>query len=303
MTGHSIDGPPAWRPGPRDKLRALARRLVLRTLGNRGEERLHEAYHGVLRRTGRFGPPEDDGTVALLSAVSARSRTIIDVGANVGRYAWFLRRGAGPDAKLFALEPHPGTARLLRAAVGALSGSTVLEIAASDRDGSSGLMVPDGSFGTPVPGLAWVRAPADTDEVHSIKIGLRRLDSLVADGTVAVAGPVFLKIDVEGGEGRVLRGADALLRRYRPIIYFECQVASLARQGQTADEVWDELAQAGYGLFASAAGELVPMHAVDDRVVNYFGIPDLDGLGKDKPLDAVAIGAILNAWAARTSRA
>jgi hypothetical protein len=163
-------------------------------------------------------------------------------------------------------------------------------------------MVPDGSFGTPVPGLAWVRATADTGEAGSIEIGLRRLDGLIADGTVTVAGPVFLKIDVEGGEGRVLRGADRLLREHRPIIYFECQVAPLARQGQTADEVWDNLAQAGYGLFASEAGELIPMQSVDDRVVNYFGIPDLDDPGKNIRLDAVAIGAILDAWAARTSR-
>jgi hypothetical protein len=164
-------------------------------------------------------------------------------------------------------------------------------------------MVPDGEFGNPVPGLAWVRAPADTDQTSSIAIGLRRLDGLISDGSVTAIGPVLLKIDVEGGEGRVLRGAAGLLRQHRPIIYLECQVAHLARQGETADDVWDLLERAGYRLFASQAGGVVPMHAVDDRVVNYLAVPDLDGLADEEPLDPVAIVEILDAWAARTSRA
>jgi FkbM family methyltransferase len=302
MTGDPIDGGPQWRPGRLDKLRALARRALLGTLGDRGDERLHEAYHRVLRRIGRFGPPEDDATVALLSAIAVRSRTIIDVGANVGRYAWFLRRRARPDARLFALEPHPDAARLLQVAVGALPGSTVLELGASDRDGSAGLVVPDGAFGSPVHGLAWVRAPVDNDPTGAIEIDLRRLDGLIADGIVTVVGPVFLKIDVEGGEGRVLRGAAGLLRRHRPIIYFECQAGPLARQGQTPEEVWRELVQAGYRLFASGVAGLVPMHAVNPQVVNYLGIPDTDGPEREEPLDAAATGAMLDAWAARTSR-
>jgi FkbM family methyltransferase len=302
MTGDSIDGGWPWRPGRLDKLRAMTRRIILRTLGDRGEARLHGAYHGVLRKIGRFGPPENPATLALLGSVAARSRTIIDVGANVGRYAWFLRRRARPGATLIAVEPHPGTARLLRTAVGAFPGSTILELAASDRDGGAGLMVPDGAFGSPVTGLAWVKAPADTDHGSSIAISLRRLDGLISDGTVAANGPVLLKIDVEGGEGRVLRGADELLRQHRPIIYLECQVAHLARQGETADEVWALLALAGYRLFASTPDGLVPMRAVDDRVINYLAIPDLDGRDDDERLDPLAIGEILDAWAARTSR-
>ena len=298
----AADRPP-WRPGSLGRLRAVARMILLGAVGDRGEERLHAAYHDVLRRTGRFGPPEDQATIAVLGAAAARSRTIIDVGANVGRYAWLLRQRARPETRLYALEPHPGAARLLRNTLRRLPDCAVLELAASDRDGSAGLRVPNGAFGSSVSALAWVEPPHETISEELIGINLRRLDSLVEDGTMKVVGPILLKIDVEGGEGHVLRGAAQLLRRHRPVIYFECQVESLARQGETPDGIWDQLEGAGYHVLANRAGTFVPMSGVDGEVVNYLAVPDLTGADRQGPLERASIEARLDTWAARTAEA
>ncbi len=292
-----------WRPGRLDRVRALGRRAVISTLGDGVEGRLRGVYHRVLRRAGRFGPPEDEATAAVLAAVAARSRTIFDIGANVGRYAWFLQRHASSRSMLFALEPHPVAARLLRSAVGASPRCMVLEVAAADRDEIAELVVPDDPFGTPVSALAWVRSQRGGKDRRVLRIATRRIDGLIGDGTISVTDPVFMKIDVEGAEGRVLRGAAGLLRRHRPVIYFECQTRSAARQGETPEGVWDELGQAGYRIFANGAGRFVPVDRIQPEAANYLAIPGLDGVDGDQPLDAAAIIAIIDRWATRGSEA
>jgi FkbM family methyltransferase len=301
VTESEIGRGPTWRPGRVARLRALARRAVHGSLGDRGEAHLHEAYHRVLRGLGRFGPPEDPETIAVLAALAWRSRTIIDVGANVGRYAWFLKRHARGDAVLFALEPHPGAARLVRAALRGSSRSTVLRLGASDRDGNAALTVPSGVFGDPVSGLAWVQPWAAVDAADAIPIEIRRLDSLIEDGTIPVVGPVLIKIDVEGGEGRVLRGAAEFLGSSRPIIYFECQEASFARQGESASDLWRSLEQIGYCILAQRDGGLVAIGAVDESIVNYLAIPDVPRPKGELTVGGIELTAILDEWAIRTS--
>jgi FkbM family methyltransferase len=288
-----------WRPGPLGRIRAVARRTLRAFVGARAEQMLHGWYHRVLRAMGRFGPPEDVVSKAMLGAIAARSMTIIDIGANVGRYSWFLRRHAPRQSRLFALEPHPGAARLLRKAMAGLPGTNVLELGASDVDGMAQLMVPDGSSGNPVSGLAWVKIGGGTAEADRPLIRIRRLDGLIREGSITINGPVLLKIDVEGGEPRVLRGAADLLRDLRPILYFECQASSLARQGETPEGVWDELRSAGYRMYGNRAGRFVPTSTVDASIVNYLAIPDLS---EPEPLDGTTMDAILGVWAARTSR-
>lgn len=297
------DAPPdevVWRPGRLDRARALARRLLAATLGHRGEAMAHSVYHRFLRSVGRFGPPEDITTMAALRAIASRSRTIIDVGANVGRYSWFLGRHARGNTKLIALEPHPGSARLLRSAVGAVPGSVVLELAAAETDGCAGLIVPTGAFGSSIAGLAWVDSGPHGDAESAIRIRVRRLDGLIEDGTITVVGPVFMKIDVEGGEASVLRGAVGLLKRHRPVIYFECQTALLARHGETPEGVWQGLGRAGYRIFAIRAGAFVPMLGVEPDIVNYLCIPDVATSDGTEPLDVTALGKVLDAWASHT---
>lgn len=285
-----------WRPGRLDRARALARRLLAAALGHRGEALAHSLYHRFLRRVGRFGPPEDIITMAALRAVASRSRTIIDVGANVGRYSWFLARHAPGDATVIALEPHPGSARLLRGAVGAGKRSVVLELAAGDTDGSARLIVPTGAFGSSIAGLAWIDSRHHAD-AGAIRIRVRRLDGLVKDGTINVVGPIFMKIDVEGAEAGVLRGAADLLKRHRPVIYVECQAALLARHGESPEGIWQSLGREGYRIFAIRAGEIVPMPGIEPDIVNYLCIPGAGPSDSTEPLDMTALGTTLDAWA------
>ena len=293
-----------WQPGMLDRARALGRRTLISILGREAEGRLRAAYHAVLRRADRFGLPEDETTKAVLAAIAARSRTVCDVGANVGRYAWFLKRHASTTCRLFALEPHPAAAQLLRSNVGPSSQCTVLEVAAADRDGTAELVVPEGPFGAPLSALAWMRnGKVGGEDVRTLRIAARRIDSMVADGTMTVASPLFMKIDVEGAEASVLRGATELLRRHQPIIYFECQAESAERQGETPQQVWDKLHRAGYRIFANASGKFVQVDRIQSQLTNYLAVPAVDSRGAEGSMDADAVIAVIDRWATRTAEA
>ncbi len=58
--------------------------------------------------------------------------------------------------------------------------------------------------------------------------------------------PDVIKVDVEGGETAVLRGARGLLRRRRAVIFLEVHHALLEQAGDGADDVFAELVAAGW---------------------------------------------------------
>lgn len=120
-----------------------------------------------------------------------------DVGANVGFHTVLAAQIVGPSGKVFAIEPVPTTLKILRAnLVRHNLQVVVLAAAASDVPGHRSLEV-DPSYRS---GAAF----ADS----GIEVRAAPLDELLPDVAVDV-----LKIDVEGAEPLVLRGAHRVLER------------------------------------------------------------------------------------------
>jgi FkbM family methyltransferase len=74
-----------------------------------------------------------------------------------------------------------------------------------------------------------------------------RLDQLILQERL-LRRPILLKIDVEGAEGIVLKGASRLMERASPTILLSVHPAFLPRYGQTKDEVASLLADHGYAV-------------------------------------------------------
>jgi len=148
----------------------------------------------------------------------------VDVGANVGHMASIFARRLGPAGRVLAFEPHPDIAGVLRqnvarwAADPALAPVDVHELALSDAAGHATLaMKPafrgnmgSASLAVDAEGLA---AAADLRDV-----AVDRLDDVIGGRTVGV-----MKVDVEGHELQVFRGAEALLARHgvRDVVFEE----------------------------------------------------------------------------------
>lgn len=153
-----------------------------------------------------------EAELLLLDRLCDKDSATVDVGANLGIYSYVASRYAG---RVFALEPVPDMVDWLRKT--APVNVTVMPVAASDSEGRHTLYIP--SIGGVVFNTrASLRRDANPDaELRPIEIKTMPLDN-IDFGRVG-----FLKIDVEGHEGAVLRGAANLLRRDRPAIQIESE--------------------------------------------------------------------------------
>ena len=164
--------------------------------------------------------------------------TVVDAGANVGYMTVLAATAAGRAGRVLAFEPHPELFAVLErnAAYAHRFGCAVetRQVALGDTDGLASLQVPASFAGND--GLATL--VDGQSAARSIPVTVERLDDIV-DGPVSV-----MKLDVEGFEAPVLRGAHRLLtgHRLRHIVFEEHDVQR--------SEVVRMLKDAGYHLFA-----------------------------------------------------
>jgi FkbM family methyltransferase len=136
----------------------------------------------------------------------------VDVGANWGLHSLYLARLAGEDGLVIAVEPFPPAFRDLQWHLHAngCRNVRVLPVALSDRCGT-GVFVPGGSSCT--------GRLADAEANGGTPVVTRTLDDVIEEADVARLD--LVKIDVEGAEARVLRGAAEAVRRFRPALVID----------------------------------------------------------------------------------
>jgi FkbM family methyltransferase len=184
--------------------------------------------------------------VPLLSRHIPGDGAVIDVGAHAGQFARMFaaiaRRG-----HVFSFEPSPYARSILQTALRwrAVSNVTVVAKGLGDKPGVLELATPIKRRGGLGYGLAHVAAAGeDAASQRRDRVEITTLDAFVSEhGLTRVD---FIKVDVEGFEGRVLAGAETTLRRFRPALLLELHAGHLARGGDTAEGVADFLAGLGY---------------------------------------------------------
>jgi FkbM family methyltransferase len=175
---------------------------------------------------------------------------LVDVGANVGD-TYLLTRPAPGDRALL-VEGAPRYARLLVRNVGRDPGVICVRALLADREsGAVGGMVYAGGNATIAPGSAGGDA-------------FETLDGVLARHPEFGA-PTLVKVDVEGYDGRVLRGARTLLAAHAPVVMFEHHPRMIDVAGDDPAAVFADLAALGYGAlivydnFGDLLGTLDPM--------------------------------------------
>jgi len=153
----------------------------------------------------------DSGEAALLVRLREQHpdvKVILDVGANVGGWSRDASR-AWPDARIYAFEPSVDTFRLLEETVRDLPVTTV-RAALSDESGEALLHAVSGE-----PGLSSLHrrdlAAHNLAMTATESVTLMRLDDYAADQGIHHID--LLKIDAEGHELAVLRGAVGLIEK------------------------------------------------------------------------------------------
>jgi FkbM family methyltransferase len=166
-----------------------------------------------------------------------RGDIVCDIGANKGSFIYWLSRWVG-DGRVVAFEPQPDLARAL-ADVCRATGLENVQVEAKavySRSGDRELFLPRGHQ----PGASLLRNSVQGQAFTTLSVPTVALDHYF-DESDAVA---LLKIDVEGAELDVLKGAERILRQHAPLLVFECENRHLA-PGRVQD-VFSWLGTQGY---------------------------------------------------------
>jgi FkbM family methyltransferase len=179
----------------------------------------------------------DDGlTVQILERALAADSSAVDVGCNDGQILRHMVRIA-PRGRHHAFEPIPGLARRLKKSFPRV---VVHEVALSDSSGTATFHHVKNDSG--YSGLQRRRYDRPDPDVETIVVRTDQLDSVLpADARVD-----FVKIDVEGGELGVLRGARRVLETSRPRVLFE--------HGRGASEFYGTTPELVYGFLVDECG-------------------------------------------------
>ena len=165
----------------------------------------------------------------------------VDIGANVGAHTVRMGRLVGPDGAVIAIEADPDVAQRAERNIGlnGLGNVTVINAAASERSGKMRLYRPapnDTNRGrSSLHGHAYLTGPAITVPV------------LTVDEACGGAPVALIKIDVEGHEAAVVRGAAGTIAAHAPAVIFEYAPELL--DDPVAQSPFGWLAERGYVMF------------------------------------------------------
>lgn len=171
----------------------------------------------------------NEQTVEVMSRVMRSDSTGVDVGAYIGELLEPMVQIA-PRGRHYAFEPQAELARTLARRFPSV---LVFDFALGDAPGRQPFVL---ALDAPArSGFKRREYPPGEDRTRDTTVEVRRLDDVVP----AAAPVAFIKIDVEGGEFLVLRGARSTIARNRPVVVFEFGLGSAEGYGSTPERVWE----------------------------------------------------------------
>ncbi|MGW7003574.1 FkbM family methyltransferase [Streptomyces sp. NPDC054933] len=189
--------------------------------------------------------PRQEPELARLHEICPPCGTALDIGAWYGPWSRRLARRAD---RVVALEPVAEVCRALRETVpGCVD---VINAAASDRSGDAAIWLAD-QDGREARGLTSLE-PRPSVHRRTRRVRLVTVDAL------GLSDIRFVKIDVEGHEGAVLRGARETLRRDRPNLFIETEARL-----QPVERITGLLRGWGYRGWVLPGRDWVPLDGFD----------------------------------------
>lgn len=156
---------------------------------------------------------------------------VLDIGANIGIFSLSAARKAGPEGRVFSIEPIARNVQSLCAGIygNGFANISVFPVAASASAGVVPMLrnanSSNGIVDTHVSPLM-ADAFAPIQPVHQLLQGIDRLD--------------VIKIDIEGHEPLAWPSIDVLVRRHKPVIFTEFNPVAIRNHSRIDPEVYLE---------------------------------------------------------------
>jgi FkbM family methyltransferase len=201
-----------------------------------------DVVSGILLRKGIWEPQ----SLEIMRSHLPAGSTFIDIGAHIGYYSLKASRWLGPNGTVVAIEPNPPTVERLRDNIRYSSVFRVLvqPVACAESESTLDFYAsPRGNTGM----ASMSRGNASHElngEPTRYRVRARPLDDIVAE--LRLSRVDFMKLDVEGAEMLVLKGAKQTLARFRPALLVETIDRQLQGMGTSTAEMSAFLTGMGY---------------------------------------------------------
>lgn len=188
-----------------------------------------------VEETGKLA--HDSWLLPQLDPYLLEGNVAVDGGANIGDHTGYYLSKVGRHGMVMAFEPNPEAYECL---VHNCPYAVNLKYGLSDASGIRQLEVLDNV------GASYIRplGPAGVLDLSATssknQINLRTLDSFKLDQLN------FLKLDIEGWEGKAIIGAQQTISRFKPVMLIEVNRGALARAGCSEQQLLDLLDNFGY---------------------------------------------------------
>jgi FkbM family methyltransferase len=213
----------------------------------------------------------------VIDRAIADKKNCIDVGAHLGSVLCEFVR-LSPNGRHIAVEPVPYKARWLKQKFPQVE---VHQVALGEEDRRIEFF-----YNPRRSGFSSLRLPTGHDQRRSINVSCKRLDDIVPQNMSVD----FVKLDVEGGEYHVLKGAEKLIAKSHPIILLECTGSGLSAFDITSTQIFSFFTEEiRYSLFllkgwlsGGAPLDLAEFEAsmvYPFQAFNYVAVPVSQGFG------------------------
>jgi FkbM family methyltransferase len=200
-----------------------------------------------------WGGAYERDLVALFKRALKPGMTVLDVGANIGYFSAIASGLVGSEGSVHAFEPVPESFTRLQRNLSDFRWSHAYPCAVGDITRLAKIYFNERELG-------WGSLLSDNNLTRATDAQVISLDNwMIQEGLRTLN---LIKIDVEGGEYRVLQGAERMLRDFRPIVTAELNSVCLSRDHHTPEDVVQLLKTVEYRTFSFNGGVLaIPMEA------------------------------------------
>jgi FkbM family methyltransferase len=206
-----------------------------------------------------FRSPEMAAELDTFLARAADRHRLLDVGACHGLFSLAFTQGR-PGAEAVAVEPSPLAWEVLESNLRRNAGARVTPLQAAVGAAPGRLTMR----------YSWHHleaSPETAGEPGAVEIPLRTVDLVCAELGFR---PDAMKVDVEGYELAVLRGARETLAARRPLVFLEIHPARIVELGGTLGELNDLLAELGYQVLDLEGAPVAPARLATLDTVSRF---------------------------------
>ena len=265
-----------WHRPWHEKLFVLCDRIRMSFPGFPAPMRLPFGAWWVIRRSASDGDIQagtfETAELQFTQRFLQPGMTVLDIGANCGLYTLLAAHCVGSSGRVFAFEPSPRERKRLRTHLwlNRCTNARIVPCALGSHTSQADLYVVQGAQ----TGCNSLRTPRVAEPVALMRVEIRTLDDFLEREKLPAVD--FIKMDVEGGELEVLKGAAKLFQGPRlPVLLLEVSDLRTAAWNYKAKEILDFLQERGYAFFSvSAGGALVPASYSEDYLdTNLVALP------------------------------